>query len=178
MFDEARYHAEMDQLLDAAVAALRRDHPQLVVYTVSIWTDPDAAASAVSIDTVEHSTACLADAAAYDARYYAKYLADGDLEQARLFALRTPGERGRATNPADFALRNLATIDHRAFPEDWGAESEGAWWDVLESALAQVLARALARFAAVPLHADAELGVNGRDDWYQSAQPLRPGGAG
>ena len=163
MFDDALYQIEMTRLLAEAAEALRRRDPGAVVYTISIWTDPNAAVSAVSFDTAENSAMKARKAEEWAARHHARLLAAGDHARAQLFAPR-PGARNG--NPADFAFRNLAEVEHHSFERGWETNTAGACWDVLEPALLEVRDRAPAVFATLRLHRDAQLGVNSRRDWF------------
>ena len=169
MFDPEQYHAEMTALIAAAVARLDQEHSALEVFTASIWTDPDAATSAVSVDTAEHSAQQVAEADAWAAAHYRRLLAAGDHEQAALFAP-TPGARN--VNPADFALRDLVTVEHRSFPPNWAEESQGACWDALGPALLRVRDLAVSRFRTLRLHPEAQLAVNSAVDWYDEPVSL------
>ena len=53
--DAGRYLVEMERLVDAAYVAFQGIPESPVVFTISIWTDPDAAVSVVSFDTLENS---------------------------------------------------------------------------------------------------------------------------
>lgn len=169
-FDQQRYRDEMRTLVESAKTQFRDQHPDVIVYTISIWTDPDAAASAVNFDTRQHATEQLQASNDWGQKYHDQYMADGDVERARQF---TPLPLdGRNTNPADFAYPLYAEIQHQSFPEGWEQDSDGACWDVLEPALRHVGESARVAFAELLLHPEAELGVNSRHDWYDEAWPL------
>jgi hypothetical protein len=172
MFDRTRYLTEMHALVDEAIAALRQRHPHVEIYTVGIWTDPESRASTVSVDTAAHSAAFVAETEEYEARQHARFLAEGDHEQAALFA---PRSGGRCTNPADFALREVATCDHASFPESWESATDGDCWQALGPALLEVRDHARARFRSLALHPDARLGVSSADDWFDHETPLARG---
>jgi hypothetical protein len=170
VFDAVLYQIEMSQLIGEASDRLRREHPDLVVYSVSIWTDPSAAASAVSFDTEAHSAAQVRATDEWASKHFRRLIAAGNAEEAQLFAPR-PGARN--ANPADFYLREFATIEHRAFEPGWDTESGGRCWDELEPALIAVRDRALRHFAGLPLHPRAELAVNSSREWYDHPIELR-----
>ena len=161
----------MSRLLREAVDKLLAERPGFVVYTASVWTDPDAAVSAVSFDTEDHSLAQVRAADEWAAPRYERLLAEGDLEQALLYAPR-PGARN--VNPADFQLSEFTTTAHRSFEQGWGEATTGDCWKVLEPALLEVRTRAAGILAGLPLHPDAELAVNSAHDWYDHPVPLRP----
>src|SRR5687767_4538372 len=54
-FDPWLYQREMSRLVDEACARFQALPGSPVLYTANIWTDPDAACSAVNIDTWENS---------------------------------------------------------------------------------------------------------------------------
>ena len=169
-FDRARYRTEMNGLLAAAEAALRAEAPDAVVYTVGVWTDPDAAVSAVNFDTAEHSAAAVARSTAWAAKHHARLTAAGDDDGARAFAPR-PG--ARCENPANFALPRLAMTTHAAFAPGWAAATEGRCWEALGPALREVREVAARRYAHLPLHPDALVAVNSAEDWYAGPVGLR-----
>ena len=161
-FAQEAYHNEMRDLLRAAHDAAQRRLSNELIYSISIWTDPDAAESAVSIDTREHSSAHLAALSAWAHEQVAKY--SGAIESELAAALVNLPDRN--INPADFAYVNLATKRHASFPHHWAADTDGACWQYLGPALESVADEALQLFAVLPLDSDAELGVNSANDWY------------
>jgi hypothetical protein len=170
-FDEALYHDEMGRLLRAAQGTLVAEHPTIRVYTVAIWTDPEARLSTVSVDTRAHSDAQVAALAAWVREQQPLLLAAG-LAEAAEAALRLPP---RNIRPADFALRDLVEVRHGAFGqptiEGGPAELSAELWDELEPALERVGLAALQLLADIPLEPDAELGVKTRGDWYGRTRP-------
>jgi hypothetical protein len=136
---------------------------------VSIWTDPDAAVSAVSVETLEHSLVRVEEANRYDDRWREYLLERGNTEMAALFGVAT-----RNCNPADFAFRDIATLDHASFDRLWEELSAGDCWNVLEPALREVAGETAASFSGFALHTDAVLGVNSRRDWFDHTVPLAP----
>jgi hypothetical protein len=124
----------------------------------------------VSFDTVENSSAQVAEAEAWAEGHYRRLLKDGDVEGAKHFAPR-PGAL-RNENPADFYFRSIAEVQHRSFPENWEESSGGECWNELEPALISVRAQAADIFRQLPLHDQAELAVNSRNDWYDHAVRL------
>lgn len=166
-FNESLYLAEMKAMVDAAVQQLRTEHPSYEVYTLSIWTDPNAGASAVSFDSQTHSDQQLAKANAWSDQQRQRLLAAGNEEQARLFE----PEEGRNTNPADFELTDFAETTHEHLELNWEAESDGACWDVLTPALEEVGQYAFVQAQGLRLHPAFELAVNGPSDWYETTWP-------
>lgn len=168
-FDETLYQHEMTELLTGAAQLLQRDHPDMLIFTVSMWTDPNAAVSRVCVDTEEHSAMELTRSATWNKAEYEKLMAGGLTNLARHFA---PRELERESNPANFAVR-LLSIQNSAFQGNWEYTSEGACWDVLEPALLRAAETAEKIFSVLPLHSNARLAVNSRRDWYDSERPLR-----
>src|SRR5262245_10372518 len=85
-FSIAAYRKELQDLLADAVAAWRglgAERPR--IFTVSVWTDPEAACSAVSIDTRENSDVRVRETNAYNRARYDHFVQEGDLDMAALF---------------------------------------------------------------------------------------------
>ncbi|HKO20197.1 MAG TPA: hypothetical protein VJU82_15070, partial [Acidobacteriaceae bacterium] len=167
-FAQETYRKEMRDLLRAAHDAAQRRLGDELIYTISIWTDPDAAMSAVSIDTREHSLAHIAALSSWAHEQVAKYSGtmENELEEA---LLNLPD---RDINPANFAYVDLAIKRHVSFPHDWAAETDGACWQYLGPALQTVAEEALQLFAASPLDPEAEVGVNAANDWYAARRRI------
>lgn len=143
-FNKLKYHEEMCEMLRKAKRRWLEQHPDVQIYTISIWTDPDAAISAVSFDTLEQAQLTLAR---------------GDTELA-------PFLMGHAGNPADFAFTNFTMIEHSSFKSRWEELSDGSCWTLLDLALQAVAQVALQEFRDLPLHPEAELAINSQQDWY------------
>lgn len=170
-FDKSKYLAEIAALVLGATEQFAREHFGVEVYTVSLWTDPNAAASAFSFDTAEHSTAAVGQGAVWARAHFERLLAEGDHEQAKLFLPSHPGARN--VNPADFAFRNFGLVEHESFPKFWEEDSGGACWDELEPALIEAAQAARPVLERIRLHADAVFGVNSREDWFAVYWPLK-----
>lgn len=136
----------------------------MLLFTASIWTDPNGAVSAVSFDTAENSAAKIAQQLEWSAREYAKYVGAGDAEMASHFA--PPDGAGRNTNLAAFAFRNICSIEHSSFPAGWEDQTEGRCWDELGPALLRIREYASACYSQLPCHPDARLAMNRQRDWY------------
>ena len=144
-FNRQQYLNEIAALLVLAKTNLREQAPDAVVFTVNVWTDPNAAASAVSFDTREHSNRMIA------------------------FRNRRQGKtvyQGRIQNPADFAYSNISECIHGSIPIGWVEASEGGCWDILEPILLEVRDMTQREFFDLPRDEAAELSVNSRRDWY------------
>lgn len=169
-FNEQKYLDEIQALIANAKNRMMEKHPDVVIYTINIWTDPGAAVSAVNFDTFENSVAKVKSANAFSKKYYDEYMAKGDEEMAKLFFPIPP--EGRNSNPADFAFRVFVEIEHKAFSPLWEEKSKGKCWDILEPALLKVGEMAKTSFADLPLHPKVELSVNSRRDWYDTTWPI------
>lgn len=145
------------------MAWLKEERPGFTVYTISIWTDPNAAASSVSFDSKINSDSVVAASNEWSRKYYDQYIAVGDLEQAKLFE--PTGTRN--CNPADFELRDFVEVSHAAMPLNWETKSKGKCWDRLEPLLKEIGAYAFTKADQLTLDRDLELSVNGRNDWYE-----------
>ena len=168
-FKPALYFAEMQALIDTAAARWQREPARQKIYTIGIWTDPDAAASAVNIDTRASSERTVAGHNRYLLQCRAEYLAAGETEMAALFA----PVAGRQVNPADFQYPLFAETAHQSFRPLWAERSRERCWQPLSQALNRAAQYALIRFAGLDLEADAVLGVNSREDWFGQARPIR-----
>jgi hypothetical protein len=166
-FDERTYLREMEELLESARAAFLKLPDAPAAYTISVWTDPEAGISTVSVDTAEHSAQAVAKSNVWSAQQRESYLSAGNERMADLFR---PIDRN--TNPADFRYRELVTCVHAAFTAGWESESGGQCWDQLEPVLLRVATRAAVLFGSVPLALDATLAVNSRRDWFDATVPL------
>ena len=167
-FNLVLYRREMEDLLRLALSVAEERLGGERVYSFSIWTDPDAAVSAISIDTRSHSAAQLSILGAFARSMDEKY-AGTPHEQFTKPLLRLPEGN---LNPAAFAYRNLAMADHASFPRHWATETDGRCWQLLGPALHDVAYDARAKIANLLLEPDAEVGVNTASDWYTHRQPI------
>lgn len=161
-FDKNRYLIEMKGMIDTALDRLQSERPDFEIYSMNIWTDPNAAVSSINFDSKVNSERHVAESNEWNKKYYDKYTAAGDFEQAKLFE---PITRNR--NPADFELRNFKELSNSSMPENWDEVSEGSCWDILEPCLKEVGEYALNKIRTVNVHPDFEMSVNGRQDWYE-----------
>ena len=136
-FDKPKYMTEMEALINNAFHAFRQTEDAEAAFVVSIWTDPDAAASSVSVETRQHSFEFL-----------------GTRDRIN-------------DSPADFRYRDIAECDHRSFPALWEEATSGECWDLLEPALIEVANDAIRVLSNWPVEEDAVLGVNSRRDWFE-----------
>ena len=135
-FDKKRYFEEMTRLCEAARDQFLEQATGARIFVISVWTDPDAAASAVSFETRSHS--------------------DQFTEN--------PGVPN--DSPADFQFRDIAECDHLSFPKLWEEATSGGCWNDLEPALVGAAEIAAGIFVSLPLEDNATLGINSRRDWF------------
>ena len=169
-FHRVKYREEMLGMVRQGVDSFLQRQPGVEVFTVSIWTDVDAAASAISFDTFEQSMSRLDEQKAYARHMQQATLAEGKDRRAELWSAFLKADRD--TNPADFHFRNYATCRHRSLPRHWEEQSKGKCWQDLTPVLEEVAQLALPILANLRLHDKAELGVNGPKDWFQARFPL------
>lgn len=169
-FTKENYLTEMKSMVDRAIERLKAEKPEFIIYTVSIWTDPNAAASSISFDSQENSDREVEQSNAFDKEQYEEYIAEGDLESAELFKPETWVQRN--CNPADFELRDFEETNHPDIPTNWEYEKGGRCWPQLTPALKEVGNYAFERIQAMPVEPGFELAVNGKKDWYEKVWRL------
>jgi hypothetical protein len=169
-FNRAQYIDEMRNLAERAVTSFQKAHAATEVNTISVWTDGDARRSAVAFDTFANSARFVADLKAFAEAERAKLLAQGNDRLAAHFEPFLKTERN--TSPADFQFRTVAVVANASFSRRWTERSGGACWEKLAPALTEVVAFTMPVFRRLQLHPQAELGVNGRRDWYDRSWPL------
>jgi hypothetical protein len=98
-FHEQEYLGEMRGMVDKAIHKLKTENKHFEIYSLNIWTDPNAAASSISFDTKKNSEKKVTEANEWSKKYSDRHNANGDLEQAKLFEPIT-----RNCNPAEFEL--------------------------------------------------------------------------
>jgi len=133
------YIAEMNAMIARAITRMKSEKPEFTVFTASIWTDKDAAVSAISFDSLENSLLYIKKAN--------EFLAEHSLE---------PITGNRFGDPADFELRNFEEITHVTVPSKWYPSlvkiGKHAFFEMIKE-----------------LNIDRqnfELGINSTKDWY------------
>jgi hypothetical protein len=162
-FRPAAYIAEMKLMVDEAIQKIVCENPIFKIYTASIWTDANAAASAINFDSKRNSDEKVSRSNEFSKEQHAYWVKQGDFEMAELFNQVTD----RNCNPADFELRVFMTIKNSSFPHGWEHKTNGKCWSQLEPALMEVGEYAFQKMGTLKIHVDFELGVNGKLDWYQ-----------
>jgi hypothetical protein len=161
-FDKAKYLSEMNHLLHKAIQSMKETRKDFIIYSANIWTDPNAACSAINFDSKENSDTEVENLRSFNKKYFDHHMKSGDIEQAKLFE----PEITRNCNPASFELSELEIIENKSFQPNWEELSQGACWDELEEALKDIASESLQKLSALSLHPEFELSVNGREDWY------------
>src|SRR5580698_10593831 len=100
-FKSAAYIAEMKQLVDEALEKVTRENPDFEIYTIGIWTDANAAASAINFDSKHNSDEKCQKSNEFNKKQNEYWTSQGDFEMAELFQQQLQ----RNCNPADFELR-------------------------------------------------------------------------
>lgn len=168
-FDKQTYLTEMKSMVDKAIERLRTEKPRLKIYSVSIWTDPNAATSSINIDTKSNSDKVVEKSNRYDKKKYDEFMAEGDLEMAELFK---PTNQ-RNCNPAEFKLRDFEEIKHPDIEINWESESDGKCWKILKPALTEIGKYAFKEIQTLTLESDFELAINSNRDWYDKTWTLK-----
>src|SRR5690242_21959863 len=103
MIDESKYIQEMQAGIRAAFDTMAAIHPDVVIYSISIWTDEKAKKSAVSFDTFENSEAKCRSANEALQKMRDEFGSAG-------IDFKVPPDMKRNDNPADFEFRKVAVI--------------------------------------------------------------------
>lgn len=164
-FNKENYLTEMKSMVDQAIERLKAEKPEFLIYTVSIWTDPNAAASSISFDSQQNSAREVEQSNAFDKEQYEEYIAEGDLESAELFKPETWVQRN--CNPANFELRDFKETNHPDIPINWEYEKGGRCWPQLTPALTKIGNYAFEKIRTMTVEPGFELAVNGKKDWYE-----------
>lgn len=159
MISESTYIEEMRTGILNAFDTMATRHPDVEIYTISIWTDDAARKSAVSFDTFENSgTKCRA--ANESRRQMREQFASAGI------GAKVPNDMNRNNNPADFKFQKVAVIDNASLTAQASFDDQA--WEVLTRLLDEVKHWAAREATRLNLHADAEIGVNGPRTWYGS----------
>lgn len=161
--DTLTYQRELADLLNKAID-LAEKLEEFELYSLNVWTDVQAGASAISLDTYEHSQRAVAELKDYFSKQAAEAREQGDMEMASLM------ERPilRNDNPADFKFREFVEFEH----PDWQATSRD--WDDIEQVLRVMRDQAVITCRRqLPYHPDAEVSIGTRRDWYDLPVKIR-----
>lgn len=161
---------DQSELLEELLTGTRKsfqimalDHPNVVLYTISIWTDVDARRSAVSFDTFTNSQAKRNAANTNRRELRNRFIAEGNTRRASL----VPADMERNNNPADFEFHKVVVIDNVSLTA--AAPLDDQDWKIIERVLEKARDTVARECAHLNLHRDAELGISGRDTWYHRA---------
>ncbi len=164
-FNRDIYIVEMKAMIDNAFDRITREKTNFEIFTISIWTDPNSSASSVSFDSKDNSDQKIQKSNEWNKKYFDQYIAEGELEQAKLFEPLT----SRNCNPADFELKDFIEIKNKSIPKNWEDKTDGKCWELLEPALKEIGEYAFNKIDSFKIHSDFELSVNGSQDWYEFA---------
>lgn len=165
MFDKSLYLTEMMRMVNKAMRRLESEYPYFKIYTISIWTDVNAAASAINIDSKANSLKLVEQRNKFNKKIYDYHLTEGNLEDAAKFK---PFKGTRVFNPADFELRCFEEADHKSFPKGWEEKTNGRCWKQLEPALIEIGDYAFMLSKVLNLEKGFELSINSKKDWYDT----------
>ena len=168
MIDQQNYLTEMLEGFRRAISVMRREYPDVEIYTLSIWTDAKARKSAVSFDTLENSDRKCREANLFRKKMRDQFQSEGNLKRLAL----VPADKHRNDNPADFKFRNVVLVENQSLAHAGFSEAQD--WPTLEILLLEIQERAAKEAKSLKLHPDAELGVNGPKTWYHRAIKLSP----
>lgn len=162
-FNKNQYLSEMNALIDKAFERITSEYPDYKIYTISIWTDPNAATSSINFDSKTNSLKSVEKTNQWNKKYYEEHLANKDFEQAELFK---PLIGSRLCNPANFDFRDFEEFKHNSFKKNWEEKSFGKCWTKLNPALLEIGSIAFLKADKLNLEENFELAVNSDLDWY------------
>lgn len=169
-FSKENYLTEMKSMVDRAIERLKAEKPEYVIYTVSIWTDPNAGTSSINFDSKQNSIHEVQQSNAFDKEEYEELIEEGDLEGAELFKPETWIQRN--CNPANFELRDFEEVTHADFPINWEYQKGGKCWSQLQPALIEIGNYAFNKIQEMQMDPDFELAINSKKDWYDKIWKL------
>lgn len=160
--DADTYQAELLKIVDEAIDHLK-GAADFELYSLSIWTDVGAGASSVSADSFANSERVQEDDRRWMENLKARMLAMGE---TRFFQEgRSSTTPSRNTEPADFLLPNITSVDHTLWVMD--SEEDLDLCKQVERVLALARDHAASRCKAELLcHPDAEVAISSREGWY------------
>ncbi len=162
-FDKSLYLTEMNVLIEKAFERITKEYTDYKIYTISIWTDPNAAISSINFDSKTNSIKTVEKSNQWSKKYYDEHIANKDFEQANLFK---PINGTRLCNPAEFELRDFEEFKHKSIEDNWEEISSGKCWTKLNPALLEIGNIAFEKTKKLNLESDFELAVNSNLDWY------------
>ncbi len=163
MFNKEIYIKEMTEMVNKAIERMKNEKPNFIIFTTSIWTDPNSTASSIGFDSKKNSLKNVEKSNEWDKKYYEEYLAKGDLEMAELFK---PDEATRMCNPAVYDLKDFEEITNLSFPTNWESETKGNCWKELTPALREIGKYTFDQIKQLNLEDGFELSINNKKDWY------------
>jgi len=168
--DQNTYFNEMHLLIERATKQWSTA-ARPPIYSLNVWTDPQAQLSAVNIDTRVNSDNQIQQIRTFmeAKKKRALSIKDKNLIDITNEALRSLPERN--DNPAGFVFRCISDSLHKSFDIEWS--NSVRCWDELEPCLLKVRDMTLDAFSAFEFDRDAEVSVNSRSSWYDLPRPLR-----
>ena len=163
------YLREMDAMLAKAQMRWQRNKKRPPIFAIAVWTDPQAQASAVNIDTRRNSDRFVRKHKAFAEKEIKYWLKEGDKKMAALFRNDLKTARNN-DNPADFEFRLIAQTSHKSFECNSEADEKPLWKE-LRPLLRDVQKRVREVFASFEVEPDAQVAINSPRSWY--AQPVR-----
>ena len=64
----------MKSMVDRAINGLKKNKPDFEIFTLSIWTDPNAATSSIGLDSKSNSDNQVKRSNEWNKKYYDKYM--------------------------------------------------------------------------------------------------------
>lgn len=162
-FDKQKYKSEMLEMVELAISKIKIEKPEFEIYTASIWTDANAAESAIGFESKVNSDKEVEASNKWNKKHYDRLIHEGNLERAKLFE-----PKGiRNDNPADFELRDFVEIKNNSFEENWESSSDNKCWDEIEPIIKEIGQIAFKKIKKLNIHEEFECSVNGRRNWYE-----------
>lgn len=165
MFDKSLFFKEMYKMVNKAMRRMETELPHFKIYTINIWTDANAAASAINFDSKAHSLESIKQQNVRLKKYYKYFASQGNLEAAAGFK---PNKKTRVFNPADFELRCFEETDNKSFQKGWEHKTNGRCWQQLEPALIEIGDYAFMLSKVLELEKGFELSINSKIEWYDT----------
>ncbi|AJW65114.1 hypothetical protein VO54_03688 [Elizabethkingia miricola] len=150
------YTTELNQMLEKAINKMKRENPDFIIYTTSIWTDREASISAISFDNKKNAFQKIEKLNEWEKRKHEEYLSKDNLRSAELFK---PAKIDRLYNPADFELSGFEEFEHNSVPFKWYNSLLKFGKIAFETIIKE-------------LNVDSEnfeLGINSTKDWYNKS---------
>lgn len=148
-FNKEEYLAEMEAMVDRALTRLKNEQPEFKVYTICIWTDPEAieddykAYSSIGFDNLENSLKLMEQRK----EYWRKHNWD-DIDESET----------RIYNPADLYYTDYEVLEHMQILNNWR---------ILGPLLSKIGKYTIEKVKELRINIDndMELTLNTKNDW-------------